>query len=205
MNDDHGRLQGPASRSTTKNAKTSPSPIRSPSTTVSWSSSCSSTWMTKSSFSGQEIIGNIDEDGYLRRDLAAIVQDLNLTHGTAISLEKAESVLKQIQRLDPVGIGSRSLQECLTRPARSWPRSTLPSSAVALRILTEFYDDFTMRHFEELTKKLGISIDELKRVIEADPAPEPETGRGGIHASSENYVVPDFIVTKSEDGLRHHA
>ena len=56
---------------------------------------------------GQEIIGNIDEDGYLRRDLAAIVQDLNLTHSTAITVEKAESVLKKIQHLDPVGIGCR--------------------------------------------------------------------------------------------------
>jgi len=62
---------------------------------------------------GQEIIGNVDEDGYLRRELPTIVQDLNLTHGTAITVEKAELVLKKIQHMDPVGIASRSLQECL--------------------------------------------------------------------------------------------
>ncbi|HEY4643224.1 MAG TPA: RNA polymerase sigma-54 factor, partial [Bacteroidota bacterium] len=62
---------------------------------------------------GQEIIGNIDEDGYLRRDLELIVQDINLTHGKSISQETAERVLKKIHQLDPPGIGARTLQECL--------------------------------------------------------------------------------------------
>ena len=102
---------------------------------------------------GQEIIGNIDEDGYLRRDLAAIVQDINLTHETQITLEKAEGVLRKIQRLDPVGIGSRSLQECLIVQLEA------DRADLALLVLTEFYDDFTMRHFEDLCKKLSIATE----------------------------------------------
>ncbi len=146
---------------------------------------------------GQEIIGNIDEDGYLRRDLAAIVQDINLTHDTQITLEKAEGVLRKIQRLDPVGIGSRTLQECLIVQLEA-DRADPALKALALRVLTEFYEDFTMRHFEDLGKKLSIPTEELKKVIELIQHLNPKPGEGEITAQ-ENYVVPDFIVMKSED------
>ncbi len=145
---------------------------------------------------GEEIIGNIDEDGYLRRDLAAIVQDLNLTHGLSISFDKAEGVLKKIQRLDPVGIGSRTLQECLTIQMEVAPLEPAIRT-LSLRVLTEFYEDFTMRHFEELTKKLCITNDDLKKVIEAIQHLNPKPGEGEF-IPQENYVVPDYIVTKSE-------
>ena len=145
---------------------------------------------------GQEIIGNVDEDGYLRRDIPAIVQDLNLTHGTTIAVEKAEAVLKKIQRLDPVGIASRTLQECLIIQLEVAPVDAA-SKALAHRLLTEFYDDFTMRHFEELSKKLGITLDDLKKIIETVQHLNPKPGEGAFSAH-ENYVVPDFIVTKTE-------
>jgi RNA polymerase sigma-54 factor len=145
---------------------------------------------------GQEIIGNVDEDGYLRRDLAIIVQDLNLTHGTSIQLEKAESVLQKIQRLDPVGIASRSLQECLL--VQLEVSSIDPATkSLALRILSDFYEDFTMRHFEELVKKLNINPEDLKRVIEAVQHLNPKPGEGEF-SPQENYIVPDFIVTKTD-------
>ncbi len=146
---------------------------------------------------GQEIIGNIDEDGYLRRELATIVQDLNLTHGTSISIEKAEQVLRMIQRLDPVGIASRSLQECLTVQLEALQIEP-ELKALAHRIVTEYYDDFTMRHFEEIAKKLGIALDELKRVLEVIQHLNPKPGEGQFSAQ-ENYVVPDFLITKSDD------
>jgi len=145
---------------------------------------------------GQEIVGNVDEDGYLRRDLAIIVQDLNLTHGTSIQLEKAESVLQKIQRLDPVGIASRSLQECLL--VQLEVSSIDPATkSLALRILSEFYEDFTMRHFEELVKKLNINPEDLKRVIEAVQHLNPKPGEGEF-SPQENYIVPDFIVAKTD-------
>lgn len=146
---------------------------------------------------GQEILGNVDEDGYLRRDLATIIQDLNLMHGTSIGLDKAESVLKTIQRLDPVGVASRSLQECLTvqlELARLDPKI----KELALRILTEFYDDFTMRHFEELAKKLDVVLDELKAAIDVIQHLNPKPGEGDF-TQHENYVVPDYIVTKVDE------
>lgn len=146
---------------------------------------------------GQEILGTIDEDGYLRRDLSTIVQDLNLTHETNISIEKAEEVLKKIQLLDPVGIGCRSLQECLLVQA-SVAQVDQRLKDLAARLLTEFYEDFTMRHFEELGRKLTVTTEELKRVIEFIQHLNPKPGEGEF-TQQENYVLPDFIITKSED------
>jgi RNA polymerase sigma-54 factor len=129
--------------------------------------------------------------------MAMIVQDLNLTHGTSISLEKAEGVLKRIQRLDPVGIASRSLQECLIVQLDA--RSLDPTlKSMALCILKDYYEDFTMRHFEEIAKKLNISLDDLKHALELIQHLNPKPGEGEFTAH-ENYVVPDFIVTQSDD------
>lgn len=147
---------------------------------------------------GPEIIGNLDEDGYLRRDLAAIVQDLNLSHGTNIELKKAESVLHKIQRLDPVGIASRSLQECLIVQVEMKEMEDANLKHLTLRVLREYYEDFTMRHFEEIAKRLSITLDDLKNVIEVVQHLNPKPGEGEF-TPHENYIVPDFIVTQSEE------
>ncbi len=146
---------------------------------------------------GQEIIGNIDEDGYLRRDLENIVLDLNLTHSTNIQLDKAEAVLKSIQRLDPVGIGSRSLRECLITQleARNAEDETTLN---ALKILRDHYESFTMRHFEEIARKLNVSLDQLKQSIDLIQHLNPKPGEGEF-SQHENYIVPDLIVTQSDD------
>ncbi len=146
---------------------------------------------------GQEIIGNVDEDGYLRRELSSIVQDLNLTHNLNISLEKAEGVLKKIQNLDPVGVASRNLQECLIAQLEA-SKGDPTLKALALRIMKEMYEDFTMRHFEEIAKKLNIPLDELKKVIWLIQHLNPKPGEGDF-SPQENYVVPDFIVAQSDD------
>jgi RNA polymerase sigma-54 factor len=146
---------------------------------------------------GQEIIGNIDEDGYLRRDLASIVQDMNLLHHTAISMEKAELVLKKIQLLDPVGVAARSLQECLLVQLETL-NANPHTKAIGIRILKEFFSEFTMRHFEDLAKKLNITLEELKEAVELIQRLNPKPGEGEFTAH-ENYIVPDFIVTQSDD------
>ncbi|MEO8167970.1 MAG: RNA polymerase sigma-54 factor, partial [bacterium] len=147
---------------------------------------------------GPEIIGNLDEDGYLRRDLASIVQDLNLSHATNIELKKAEGVLHKIQRLDPVGIAARSLQECLIIQVESKEMEDANLKNLTLRVLREYYDDFTMRHFEEIAKRLYIALEELKSVIEVVQHLNPKPGEGEF-SPHENYVVPDFIITQSEE------
>ncbi len=147
----------------------------------------------------EEIIGNIDEDGYLRRELSLIVQDLNLTHGFSLPIDRAETALKKIQHLDPPGIAARSLQECLLAQLEVMEDST-PLRVLAIRLLTEFFDDFAMKHYEDLAKNLGIELDQLKPVIELIQKLNPKPGEGEFSAQ-QNYILPDFIVERTEDGF----
>ncbi|MBI1802879.1 MAG: RNA polymerase factor sigma-54 [Ignavibacteriae bacterium] len=145
----------------------------------------------------EEIIGNIDEDGYLRRDLPLIVQDLNLSQNLAITNERADEVLLLIQRLDPPGIAARTLQECLIVQLEV---SDFPPNVKekALKLLRDYFDDFTMKHYEELAKKLGLDLDRLKPIIELIQKLNPKPGEGEFTAQ-QNYIVPDFIVDRDGD------
>src|SRR5262249_50310528 len=133
----------------------------------------------------EEIIGNIDEDGYLRRELHLIVQDLNLTHGLAITDAQAEAVLKKIQRLDPAGIGARCLQECLVSQLEigDYPQ---PAREQALKILGEHFQDFSMKHYEDLARKLGSSVEDLRPAVELIQKLNPKPGEGQFTAQ-QNY------------------
>jgi RNA polymerase sigma-54 factor len=148
---------------------------------------------------GEEIIGNIDEDGYLRRPLENIIDDINLSKNTQIGKEKAENVLFQIQRLEPSGIGARNLQECLIAQLEVSDYDE-ELKELALMMLKKFFEDFTMKHFEELAKNLNISIERLKQVIELIQKLNPKPGEGQFTAQ-QNYVVPDFIVEHDDDDI----
>ena len=143
---------------------------------------------------GEEILGNVDEDGYLHRDLALIVQDLNLSFGLTITVDKAESVLQKIFLLDPAGIAARNLQECLIAQLHAEKH---PSSLreLAIRILRDFFEDFKLKRYENLEHNLNISRETLKRVIELIQHLNPKPGEGEF-SPQENYITPDFIVEK---------
>ena len=144
-----------------------------------------------------EILGNIDEDGYLRRDLSLIVQDLNLSRGLQLTVPQAELVLKRVQRLEPVGIGSRNLQECLLLQLEG--REFEPRLKKLARVILEtYFDEFTKKHFEQLSKLLGITLPEVKEVLDVISHLNPKPGEGEISAQ-ENYVTVDFLV-HFEDG-----
>ena len=144
----------------------------------------------------EEIIGNVDEDGYLRRELALIVQDLNLTFGLEISLERAEAVLKLIQLLDPPGIAARDLQECLIAQVRT-TKCDPHIKELALKVLQHHFDDLKLKRFENLGNDLHVGMDSLKRVIELIQHLNPKPGEGQFSAQ-ENYITPDFIVENDE-------
>jgi RNA polymerase sigma-54 factor len=144
----------------------------------------------------EEILGNVDEDGYLRRDLALIVQDLNLTFGLSITIEKAESVLQRLQALDPPGIASRNLQECLLAQLRTG--SAPPAlRELAIRIVQHFFEDFKLKRFDALEKSLGIKRETLRKVHDLIQHLNPKPGEGEFGAQ-ENYITPDFLVQKDE-------
>ncbi len=145
----------------------------------------------------EEIIGNIDEDGYLRRDLSGIVDDVNLTYEWDLTLQQAETILYKIQRLDPPGIGSRSLQECLLVQLEVLETES-EEKKIAKVILEKLYDEFTRKHYDEIIKSLGIDREQLRIALDIIKRLNPKPGEGTID-ESQNYVTPDFLVQKVED------
>lgn len=147
----------------------------------------------------EEIIGNVDEDGYLHRDLESIVSDVNLTHKLHLTVAQVEEVLKIIQRLDPPGIGSRSLQECLLIQLE-FSKGDPHLVDLARTLLTHHFDEFTKKHYEHISKLMFIPLDDVKKVIDLISHLNPKPGEGTITAQ-ENYLIPDFIVTKDENNF----
>lgn len=145
----------------------------------------------------EEIIGNVDEDGYLRRELALIVQDLNLSFGLEISLARAEEILKHIQLLDPPGIAARNLQECLIAQVRT-VKTEPYIKELALKILQLHFDDLKLKRFDNLANSLHVGMETLKKVVELIQHLNPKPGEGEFSAQ-ENYITPDFIV-ENDDG-----
>lgn len=147
----------------------------------------------------ENIIGNLDESGYLRRDLEAITDDLAFSQNVMVEVEEIENVLEIVQDLDPAGVGARSLQECLVLQLERKPQD---SEAVlnATRILKEGFDQFTKKHYERLRNKLDLKEDELKEAIEEITKLNPKPGStGNLGGAGATVVVADFHVTV-EDG-----
>jgi RNA polymerase sigma-54 factor len=145
----------------------------------------------------EEILGNVDEDGYLRRELELIVQDLNLSFGLTISAEKARSVQQRILQLDPPGIAARNLQECLIAQLKADSHSQALRE-LAIKILTTHFEDFKLKRFDKLEKNVGVSRETLKKAVDLIQHLNPKPGEGEFSVQ-ENYITPDFIVEK-EDG-----
>jgi len=142
----------------------------------------------------EEILGNVDEDGYLRRELGLIVQDINLTLGLEIKEDKALEVLKRLQLLDPPGIAARSLQECLIAQVKAGSYDTILKE-LALKVLETCFEDLKLKRFENLAHSLNVGTETLKKVLEIIQHLNPKPGEGEFSAQ-ENYITPDFIVEK---------
>lgn len=140
----------------------------------------------------EHIIGNIDEDGYLRRPLKQIVSDLAFRQGISITLTDAQNVLSKIQELDPPGIAAQSLQECLILQLKR-KEKTRPVE-LAIKILAEHFEDFTKKHFSKIRARLNINENMLKEVYNVITKLNPKPGDSQTIIKHE-YIVPDFILT----------
>ncbi len=146
----------------------------------------------------EQIIGSIDEDGYLRRPLESIVDDISFNMGFAPALSEIEATLARIQRLDPTGIAARDLQECLLAQLRAMPPAT-EGRDVAIRMLSETYKAFTMKHFDAIQKKLRIGSEELREAFDLIRSRlDPKPGEGQF-TPRQNYITPDFTVECIDD------
>ncbi len=145
----------------------------------------------------EQIIGSIDEDGYLRRTVESILDDIMFNQGLMLTDDDVERVLRRIQRLDPVGIAARDLQECLLVQLEALPERT-PGRAHALALLRDAYKAFTMKHFDAIMRRLEISETELKTAYDLIRSLNPKPGEGDF-AAQTNYVTPDFTVEVEDD------
>lgn len=146
------------------------------------------------------IIGNIDDDGYLRRELSAISDDLAFNLNIEASEDELFKILKVIQEFDPPGVGARDLQECLLIQAN---RKHSDVQQVAYKILNDFFDEFTKKHYSKIQNKLELSDQELKDSVDfiLKLNPKPGSSYSNPLNKSNQHIVPDFILENIDGEL----
>lgn len=157
-----------------------------------------------------QIIGSIDDDGYLRRDINAIIDDLMFSQNIFVSEAEVKAVLRKIQRFDPPGIGARDLQECLLIQLENKLEQEdqlddhqLAALRLARLIVKAHFEEFTKKHYEKLQRQLEVSEQTLKAAIDEIIRlnPKPASGYTGSSSRSTQYVVPDFIIYNRDGEL----
>ena len=151
---------------------------------------------------GLYLLGNIDDDGYLRRKLSAIADDLAFSVGVETNEDELEQILYIIQDFEPIGVGARDLQECLLLQIESKNQS-IPEVALARKILKYHFDEFTRKHYDKIQARLNLSDDDLKDGIDEILKLNPKPG-GSFHDPHNRvsyHIVPDFILDLTDGEL----
>jgi len=152
---------------------------------------------------GKQLVGSIESDGYIRRDLEAIVNDMAFSQGIETTGQEVEAVLKKIQTFDPPGIAARNLQECLYLQLDRMDNGHDIDVAVAKKIISECFEEFTKKHYQKIQKKLDTEDENFVRdamevIIKLNPKPG---GGGGQNATKNQYIIPDYILTNNNGKL----
>ncbi len=144
----------------------------------------------------EQLIGSIEGDGYIRREMESIINDLAFSQNIETTLEELEEILEKIQDFDPPGIAARNLKECLLIQLRRKEEDENGDVELAIRILESSYDDFTKKHFDKIKKKLNIEDEEeLKNAMAAITKLNPKPGSSSEGMVRTQYLMPDFILT----------
>ena len=147
------------------------------------------------------LIGSLDNDGYLRRDIESIVDDLAFRAGIDTNADEVLSVLRIIQDFEPTGVGARVLRECLLLQLQTCKQT--PEVQDAERILKDFFQEFSNRHFQKIISRIGMSEARLKkamaRIVKLNPSPGGEVGDS--YEAETQQVVPDFILEDNDGQL----
>ncbi|MDR1369600.1 MAG: RNA polymerase factor sigma-54 [Dysgonamonadaceae bacterium] len=143
---------------------------------------------------GEYLIGNIDEDGYLRRDLNAISDDLAFQYGEDVPVSEIEKILGVIKEFDPPGVASADLNECLLLQLKR--KTPNPARKNACEILEGYFDEFSKKHFEKILKGMNISEDDLKDVMKEITllSPKPGSAWESNLETKMSQISPDFLV-----------
>ena len=145
----------------------------------------------------EQIVGSIDDDGYLRRETTAIVDDLAFRQNIDTTEEEIESLIQKIQQFDPAGVAARNLQECLLLQLQRKKKEGKDVEK-AISVIADYFDEFTKKHYEKIQRGLDMDDDQLKDVISQIIKLNPKPGGNvGEVNKAESYVVPDFFITNS--------
>ena len=145
------------------------------------------------------IIGSLDDDGYLRRDIESLVDDLAFRANVETTPAEVEKMLSVIQEFEPSGVGARNLRECLLLQLED--RKRTPAVENAVKILTDYFDEFSSRHFQKIMTRLHMDDADMKAVMKEITKLNPHPG-GQIDDSYEDQaqqIIPDFRLDY-EDG-----
>jgi RNA polymerase sigma-54 factor len=152
---------------------------------------------------GKQLVGSIESDGYIRRELESIVNDMAFSQGIETTADEVEAVLKMIQTFDPPGIAARNLQECLLLQLDRMDNGHDIDVAVAKKIIAECYEEFTKKHYAKIQKKLDTEDEDFVRdAMEVIIKLNPKPGGGSTQAATKNqYIIPDYILTNNNGKL----
>ena len=149
---------------------------------------------------GKQLVGSIESDGYIRRELEAIINDLAFSQNIYTDLDEVEEILEMIQGFDPPGIAARDLKECLQIQLRR--KHSNPVIRLAERILDECFEEFTKKHYDKINKKLEIESEEdLKSAIDEITKLNPKPGDAATSSAKAQYIIPDFLLTNVDGKL----
>lgn len=147
---------------------------------------------------GQQIIGSLDDDGYLRRPISSLVDDLAFSQNVMAEEDEVLEMLKVIQSFDPAGVGARDLQECLLIQLRK--REHTPVIQKAIRVVEDYLDEFTKKHYDKLERSLNMDSEELKEVVNEILKLNPKPGDSNAVTTKQLQIIPDFHISNN-DGI----
>jgi RNA polymerase sigma-54 factor len=150
---------------------------------------------------GQQLIGSIENDGYIRRDLEAIINDLAFSQNIETDIDELEEILRKIQTFDPAGIASRNLQECLILQLERKEHPEDPTVQHALRIMHDCFEEFTKKHYSKIQRKCDLNEDEIKDAVNLITKLNPKPGGVSEGLVRTQYIIPDFILTNNSGKL----
>lgn len=145
----------------------------------------------------EQIVGSLDDDGYLRREITSIIDDLAFRQNIITDEEEISELILQIQQFDPAGVGARNLQECLLLQLER-KAGEEKSVELAIKVLEKYFDEFTKKHYEKIQRALNLTDEDLRgvisQIVKLNPKPGgivSESGKGG------NYIIPDFFIVNN--------
>ncbi|PVH25155.1 RNA polymerase factor sigma-54 [Sphingobacterium corticibacter] len=150
---------------------------------------------------GLQIIGSLDDDGYLRRPIHSLIDDLAFSQNVIAEEEDVLEILQVVQEFDPAGVGARDLQECLLIQLRK-KDTTNPIIQKAVIVIEKYLEEFIKKHYDKIEKQLGVDSVELREIFGEILKLNPKPGDSGAVAGKQLHVIPDFHISNN-DGVLH--